>query len=236
MKIERLTKEQKSKIEEYREKYFGQAVSTEPADRARAEVAALKIAKIAGVEISSVVWVDSPKQGDSLRGSLWDSLRDSLRDSLGDSLGDSLRDSLGDSLGDSLWDSLGDSLRDSLGDSLWDSLGDSLRDSLGDSLGDSLRDSLGDSLRDSLGDSLWDSLWDSLGDSLWDTGWLAFYSFCAEELNIKIDELTREKLRLHNEIAASCFAFWIVPGTIILCERPSRIEITNGKLVGIEWR
>jgi hypothetical protein len=196
MKIERLTKEQKSKIEEYREKYFGQAVSTEPADRARAEVAALKIAKIAGVEISSVVWVDSPKQGDSLRGSLWDSLRDSLRDSLGDSLGDSLRDSLGDSL----WDSLGDSL--------WDSLGD----------------------------SLWDSLWDSLGDSLWDTGWLAFYSFCAEELNIKIDELTREKLRLHNEIAASCFAFWIVPGTIILCERPSRIEITNGKLVGIEWR
>jgi hypothetical protein len=146
MRIEKLT------IEEYREKYFWQAVSTEPADRARAEAAALKIAKIVGVEINSVEWVDSPK----LMASLWASL--------------------------------------------------------GDSLGA------------------------SLGSSLMDTGWLAFYSFCADELKIKIDDTSREKLRLHNEIAASCFALWIVPGTIILCERPSRIEITDGKLVGIECR
>jgi hypothetical protein len=175
MKIERLTKEQKSKISKYREKYFGQAVSTEPADRARAEAAALKIAKIVGVEISSVEWVDSPKLGASLRASLRASIMASLLSSLLSSLSASLRAFLGDSLRASLW------------------------------------------------------------ASFWDTGWLAFYSFCVDELKIKIDESTREKLRLHNEIAASCFALWIVPGTIILCERPSRIEITDGNVVDIEF-
>jgi hypothetical protein len=175
MKIERLTKEQKSKISKYREKYFGQAVSTEPADRPRAEAAARKMAEIAGIKISCVEWVYSPKQWSSL----WDSLRSSL--------------------------------------------------------GASLSDSLGASLMDSLRASLWNSLKDSLWDSLWDTGWLAFYSFCDDELTIKINESTREKLRLHNEIAASCFALWIVPGTIILCERPSRIEITDGNVVDIEF-
>jgi hypothetical protein len=197
-----------NKIEEYRERYFRQAVSTEPADRPRAEAAARKMAEIAGIKISCVEWVYSPKQWDSL----WDSLRDSLMASL--------RDSLLASLGASLWDSLRDSLWDSLRDSLWDSLMASLRDSLWDSLWDSLLNSLRDSLM----------------DSLWDTGWLAFYSFCVDELKIKIDESTREKLRLHNEIAASCFALWIVPGTIILCERPSRIEITDGNVVDIEFK
>ena len=72
--------------------------------------------------------------------------------------------------------------------------------------------------------------------SLWDTGWLAYYSYAVEELGIKIDEKARELLYLHNEIAASCFAIWIVPGALILCERPSSVEVRDGKLVDIEWR
>jgi hypothetical protein len=219
MKIEKLTKEQESKISKYREKYFGQAVSTEPADRARAEAAALKIAKIVGVEISSVEWVDSPKLGASLRASL----RASIMASLLSSLSASLRAFLGDSLRALLWASLLSSLSASLRAFLGDSLRASLLSSLLSSLSASLRAFLGDSLRA--------SLW----ASFWDTGWLAFYSFCVDELKIKIDESTREKLRLHNEIAASCFALWIVPGTIILCERPSRIEITDGNVVDIEF-
>ena len=103
--------------------------------------------------------------------------------------------------------------------------------SLGDSLVGSLVGSLWDSLWASLGDSLRDSLWDGLGDS----GWTAFYSF-GRELGVQYAPEADEKLRLHEEIQASAFALWIVPGVVILCERPAKCDVRDGKLVGIEWR
>jgi len=90
------------------------------------------------------------------------------------------------------------------------------------------------------GASLWDSLWASLRaslwDSLWDTGWTAFYAAGRDVLGVEYDPKQAEILRLHEEIGASCFALWIVPGTVILCERPSKCEVVDGRLVGIEWK
>jgi hypothetical protein len=137
--------------------------------------------------------------------------------------------------GHSLWYFRWDSIRDSLRHSLWESLRHSIRHSLWSSLRHSLRHSLRSSLwdypRSSLRHSLRSSLWDSLGD----TGLLAYYTFAVDVLGIEIDNLTREKLYLHNEIAASCFALWIVPGTVILCERPTSVTVDNGKLIDISW-
>jgi hypothetical protein len=220
MKIEKLTNEQKSKIKEYRDRYFANATKCDPANRERAEKAAIRMSEIAEIKINTIHWVNNPTDARSFS----DSISDSLSDSLWDSLWASMFYSLLDSLSDLLWDSLSNLLRDSLRDSLWVSLWASLRDSLRASLSDSLRASLRDSLRA------------SLLDSLLDAGWLALFSFCIEELKIKIDDSTREKLLLHDEIAASCFALWIVPGKIIICERPKSVEIIDGKLVGIEWR
>ena len=118
----------------------------------------------------------------------------------------------------------------------WASLRDSLRDSLCDSLCDSLWDSLRDSLWASLRGSLCDSLWASLCDSLWDSGWLAFYAFPRDVLQVKYAPKDEERLRLHEEIGASAFALWIVPGAVILCERPAKCKVVDGRLVGIEWR
>jgi len=210
--IEKLTPDQESKIAEYRDRYFAQATSTTPADRPLAEKAARRMAEIAGVKINEVVWGENPGDGyqqyDRLRASLSDSLRASLRASL--------------------WASLSDSLRASLRASLSDSLSDSLRASLWASLSDSLIASLSD--------SLWASLSDSLRASLWDTGWLAYYSCAVDVLGVEIDEKNTEILYLHNEIAASCFAVWIVHGAVILCERPTEVEIIDGKLVNIYFR
>ena len=214
--IKKLTEEQSAKVKDYRDRYFRQAVSTDPSDRPRAEAAALRLADIGGIKCEKVHWVQDPSEGSTLRSSLSDSLWASLRSSLSDLL----------------WDSLWASLRSSLSDLLWDSLWDSLSASLSDLLWDSLMDSLSASLSD----SLWESLSDSISDSLWDTGLLAYYSYVVDILGIKIDEKTRELLGLHNEIASSCFAIWIVPGALILCERPEYVDIKYGKVVSIKWR
>ena len=88
----------------------------------------------------------------------------------------------------------------------------------------------------SLGASLRDSFGASLGASLRDSGWLAYYSYGVEVLGVSCGNRERELLGLHNEIAASCFALWIVPGMVILCERPATVEVVDGRLVGLTWR
>jgi hypothetical protein len=86
------------------------------------------------------------------------------------------------------------------------------------------------------GASLSDSLRASLSDSLSDTGWLVYYTYAVDTIGIEVTDSMREKLRLYNEIAASCFAMWILPGTVILCDRPESVEIVNGKLIDLKWR
>jgi len=105
--------------------------------------------------------------------------------------------------------------------------------SLGASLGASLRASLRDSLGASLRASLWDSLWASLRDS----DWLAHYSYGVNVLGVECEcsDETRELLDLHNEIAASCFALWITPTKIILCDRPTAAKVVDKKLVDVTF-
>jgi hypothetical protein len=208
---QRFTSDEKLQIKRYRDRYWQQAISTEPADRPRAEAAAKRLAEIASIKISDIQWAENPYEGRREYNTSSDLLRDLLRDSLSASLRVSLRVSLWDLLRGSLPGSLSASLRRSLRDSLWVSLSDSLNDSL----------------RVSLRDSLWASLWDA--------GWLCMYSYAVEVLGLECSEVHRELLGLRNEIAASCFALWIKPGTIILCERPSAVEVRDGRLVGLTF-
>jgi hypothetical protein len=217
--ITELTTEQQAALVAHRQRFFEMATCTDLADRPRAEAAARALAEIAGAKVGTIAWVSSPDAGKAQYDRAWASLGASLRASLGDSLRASLGASLGDSLGASLGDSLGDSLRASLRASLWASLGDSLWASLGD--------------------SLWASLWDSLGDSLWanlrDSSWIALYAF-GRDLGVVYDPAEAIKLDLWIATLESCFAIWIVPGTIILCERPATVEIVDGNLVGLTWK
>ena len=191
------------------------ATCTDPADRAKAEAAALVL--VPGAQIH---WVNTPQGGDSLS----DSLRDSLCDSLCDSLSDSLRDSL--------WDSLSASLMDLYRDSLWGSLRDLLRDSLSASLCDSLSDSFSDSLCDSLRASFWDSFWDSLRASFWDSHHTPL-AHIARSLNPTASNPHWDAIEALHE---SCFAIWVLPGHVILCERPSVVEMRDGRVVYMWWK
>ena len=167
--------DQEALLTEIRARYLSYGLSTEPADRPRAEAAMARAYRRIGRDPVPVIWVDSPltasilihvleeaSSGSSLGESLRGSLRRSLREPLRYSLGDSLRESLGQSLRGSLRRSLLEPLRESLGQSLWGSLLDSLLESPDESLGDSLRESLLESLRKSLRYSLRESLWGSL--------------------------------------------------------------------------
>lgn len=196
--IDRLTEEQERRIAEYRERYWQQATSTEPADRPRAQAAARAMAELEGIKIERCIWLENTEHGDVL----------SLQRA---SLAAWTRNSLAATLECFVTVTVYETLRDSL------------------------ETSLNDLLKTSQLSLLVESLRDSLVDSLWDTGWLAFYTYAAEVLGVEYLPEDAEKLRLHNELASSCFALWLVPGTAILCERPAAVTVAAGRLVGFEW-
>ena len=189
--INKLTKEQKSKLPEYRDKWMAIGLSTEKADRPTAEAGIERAYKIAGLQKPKIVWTLSPLSSgiardivfhlkksasvqESVLTSVLTSVRDSVWDSVGDSVRVSVRDSVRDSVGDSVWDSVLDSVLASVRDSMRDLMWDSVRDSVGDSVRDSVRDSvlasvlasMRASMRASVGDPvqapMWDSVWDSV--------------------------------------------------------------------------
>ena len=120
-KIEKLTLEQLAAIPAFVEKWTKIGLSTEPADRPKAE-RAIKLMYEAGGKKppAKIVWCGSPLSQGLVRAIILDKKADSV--------------SVGASVRASVMDSVGASVRASVGDSVWDSVGDSVRDSLGASV------------------------------------------------------------------------------------------------------
>ena len=173
-KITALTAEQIAKFPAYVEKWTNIGLSTEPADRPRAEAAIRLMYERANMEPpSKIVWCASPLsmaltrycllQLPQMKDSVGASVRASIRDSVGASVGASIRDSIGDSVWASVRASIRDSVRASVRASIRDSIGDSVWANVGDSIGASVWANVGDSI----GASVWANVGDSIGDSVW---------------------------------------------------------------------
>jgi hypothetical protein len=115
-KIESLTAEQKAKFPEYVRRWTEIGLSTEVADRPRAEAAMVRMYEIAGLKPPRIVWCGSPLSMALTRAVLLKvpetgaSVRDSVRASVRDSVWASVRDSVGASVLASVRDSVGASV------------------------------------------------------------------------------------------------------------------------------
>ena len=157
-KIETLTESQKSKLPEYIEKWTKIGLSTEPANRQKAEEGVRKAYEDAGLSTPRIVWCSSPLTQGLVRAIILSIFKNGLKE-------------IGASVRDSVWDSVWASV--------WDSVGDSVRASVRASVGDSVGASVGDSVRA----SVWDSV-EASGYGQHDANWLGFYDYFSRELNL----------------------------------------------------
>ena len=86
MKIDRLTKEQEDRFQEFVAKWTDIGLSTDPADRPRAERAIAGMYAGSGLDMPRIVWCGSPLSQGLTRDSVWDSVGDSVWDSVRDSV------------------------------------------------------------------------------------------------------------------------------------------------------
>lgn len=224
----RFTDEQQELLAEYRKRTFNLATSTEPADRPRAVTAAKQLAKIGGITVKEILWVNSPEEGKEEYDASWNGFWGGMWASLHEDLRQSLCNGLRMNLYDYLWQNLSESLQDNL----WYSLPRDLLDSPRYTLRQNLRYRLWDNLRYSLQDSLQHSLWSTLRDACW----VASYDFLAAVGLATYSPRPAGLLELYKELLESCFALWILPGGVILCERPREAEVEDGKLLALTWR
>lgn len=222
--IAKSTDEQRKKAIEYQEKYWEQATSTEPADRERAERATKRIAEMIGVNARRTIWVTSPEDGNNVFEAEWASISTAL--------------------GKSLRGMFIDSFRNYRKDFLWGYFNRLFDDTDEYALKPmtmiSLRDALNSRLAGPYSKEIWDrysySPINLVSSLILDAGWLAQYSYGVNVLGISGNMITLKLLSIYNELAASCFALWIVPGVTILCDRPEKVKIENNRLVGITYR
>ena len=200
-RIEKLTKEQESRLVEFRDKWIEIGLCTDAASRSEAERGVNMAYAIAGLKPpQKIVWCGSPLSqgltraiilnmkpinqiGDSVGYSVWQSVRDSVSYSVWQSVRDSVRDSVSDSVWDSVWDSVRDSVRDRV------------RDRVGDSVRDSVGDSVGDSVRDSVWDSVWNSVWQSVGDSVRDSVWQSVWQSVGDSVRDRVRDSVGDSVR-----------------------------------------
>ena len=196
-----LTPDQEARLPLIRDKWIAIGLSTDPADRARAEAGIRLAYRRAGLtEPDKTIWLGSPMAGaigyaylralqSTEQASVWASVRDSVRDSVGASVGASVWASVRDSVGASVWDSV----RDSVGASVWDSA------------------------------SVWASVRDSVRDAGYgqhDANWIGFYDTFRE---FGLHEQT-EKLDGLRELTESSGWYWPFKGLCILTDRPAHLE------------
>src|SRR3972149_11675993 len=106
--LTKLTKEQKNKFSEYREKWIKIGLCTDPADRPTAEKAIVESYKLAGLDPpEKIVWCGSPLSMGITRAVI---LENNSEKSVGDSVGDSVRDSVRNSVVNSVMISVLDSV------------------------------------------------------------------------------------------------------------------------------
>lgn len=230
--ITELTTEQEKQIAEYRKRYWEQAISTEPVDRNRAEEAIETLAKTGNIKVDKIIWVTSPDAGKNAYNTAWNLFKTSVGTQLTYSFESPFWTSFETSFKTYFWTAVRASLRPSLSNLLCSSLWISFESSLRASLWNSFMIPFDTSLKN----ILWRLLLDSFRDSITDLASLMYYNYAVDVLGINVDDSDKKLLALNNEVAASCFAAWIAPKTIILCERPKTVKIEGGKLVELTWR
>lgn len=108
-KIESLTPAQEARLSEFCDKWLAIGLSTEPADRPKAEAAIRQAYRLAGLdEPRKIVWCGSPLAQGLTRAALLD---DKLSKEIGDNVRDIVRDNVQHIVRDIVWDIVWDNVR-----------------------------------------------------------------------------------------------------------------------------
>jgi len=245
MKLNKLTPEQAEKIQQVRDEWLRIGLSTERADRPRAEAGVRLAYEAAGLAPPKlVIWLDSPAAGamgaallagttkvgkqvrDQVRDQVWDQVwaqvGAQVRAQVWAQVRDQVRDQVWAQVGDQVWAQVWAQVRDQVRDQVWAQVGDQVGDQVRAQVGAQVWAQVRDQVRDQVWDQVGDQVGAQVGRAVWgqQDAWLSFYAFFLEACGLAC----AERLRGQIEIAKSAGWWWPFEGAVILTERPTALH------------
>ena len=183
--LTKLTKTQEKKLSVYRDKWLKIGLDTKPADRKKAEKAAIAAYKVAGLEPPKIfIWMNSPLEGafaaaylialkkddknfSKVLGQVWAQVWAQVWDQVGAQVLGQVRDQVWDQVAGQVAGQVADQVRDQVRDQVWDQV----RDQVADQVRDQVRAQVRDQVRDQVRAQVWAQVWDQVGAQVLDQVW-----------------------------------------------------------------
>ena len=216
-KIEKLKEDQIAKFTEYVQKWLKIGLCTKRADRKLAETLCKAAYKSAGLEEPKLIlWAESPlgmlmtaklvkeasKTGIAPYAAASPGAQ--VEDQVGDQVGAQVRAQVGDQVGDQVWVQVSDQVRVQVSDQVWNQV----RNQVGDQKNSSLRDE-------------WDEFTNGYSCGQHEAGWLSFYAFMREVLNLTKET---EKLQAYSELCKETGWHMFYKNVAVLSEKPTEVH------------
>ena len=212
-RISELTAAQKSRFDEWAEKWIEIGLRTGPADRERFEAAAAKCYRYAGIPWhGNVVWVPSPLVG-ALAAPIAALL---VRSSPVDGAVDG-----------AVGDAVSGAVSDAVGGAVDDAVGGAVRGAVDGAVDDAVRGAVSDAVDGAVRGAVRQGWSRYLGGQFWPGGWYwgpAFTSFFREVCGLSLKGDIWDRGRAYEATVQSACWWWPHREFLIVSERPKRIE------------
>ena len=174
-RIEKLNKEQVSRLPEFRDKWMARGLATGPCDREAMEHAADEAYRCAGLPIPKLkIWLGSPFAGaigahflahsPNISG---DQVRNQVLNQVGDQVGDQVRNQVSYQVWDQVWDQVWVQVGAQVWAQVWAQVLNQVGDQVWNQVGDQVRNQVWDQVRNQVGAQVWAQV----GAQVWAQVW-----------------------------------------------------------------
>jgi len=234
-KITKLTPAQLARIPEVRDQWLATGLSTERADRPRAEAGVRLAYEAAGLEPPKIiVWLDSPMAG-TIGAALLSGTKAAgaqVRAQVRDQVWAQVGAQVGAQVRAQVWDQVGAQVRAQVRAQVWaqvwDQVGDQVRAQVGAQVGDQVWDQVWDQVGAQVGDQVGAQVRAQVGDQVGqavygshEAPWLAFYEFFMRHFDLA------KKANGLMAVAKACGWVWPFAGCAIITDRPAIISMDD---------
>ncbi len=241
-RVDRLTDEQRSRMDTHADRWIDIGLCSEPADRERFEAAAQDCYRFAGIPWPDVVvWVPSPlvlalaapvaaielsgAVDDAVDGAVDDAVDDAVRGAVGGAVGGAVRDAVRGAVDDAVRDAVrgavGGAVRDAVRGAVDDAVHGVVRGAVDNVVRDAVRGAVDDAVRGVVG---W---YRYIGGQFWAGGWGyggAWTSYFREVCGLDLDgDLWDRALAYEATIESACW-WWPHRHFVMAVERPTEIH------------
>ena len=218
-RINHLTDAHREAMRTWADKWMGIGLSTEAADRPRAEAAVREMYKVAGIPFPPrVIWVQSDIAGGlaaMLAERVWRA-HDAVGDAVHRAVDGAVRAAVHGAVNDAVGNAVDGAVNDAVGGAVSDAVHDAVDGAVHGAVHGAVRDAV-DGAVDGNG-TLPRGRWHGWYGGQWWSGWAAYSSFMGDALGVKLPT------RCFDELAASAGHVWPNRNFVMICERASDIR------------